>query len=642
MAERARVLLCALAAGSRDAVAGVLLSSDVAISSARATAEAVAMMRAERPAVIVVGSGVDQALTCIQLRAAQVGFELAIIAAVKQPSDVPALVAAGADDFFVEGLDDGTLSARLLVALRRAQARSARYALGQSAESLATTLDSIGDGVIALDVNGGVTLMNPVAERLTGWTLADAKGRSLKDVLVLVDGTTQASVENPFDRAMRSEAVVSLPPNSVLVRRDRSTIPIADTCAPIRGHDGTIQGAVIVFHDLTAQLHAAAVQEDLHRQLVFADRMASIGTLAAGVAHEINNPLSYAVTNVDLAIERLGNGAPADTQDLIQMLSEAREGMARVTKIVRGLKTFSRIEQERRTVISLMPVLELSVNMTLNEMRHRATLQKEYGDVPLVNADEARLSQVFINLLVNAAHAFAEGDASANQIRIVTSTDDAGWAIIEVSDTGIGIASDLVGRVFDPFFTTKRIGVGTGLGLAISHGIVTSMGGKITVDSKVGQGTTFRVALPPAQSAVSVPSTPMPSRPPDPHVATVLVVDDEASVGLVIRRVLHAHDVTVVTSAQAALDVLATGKKFDVVLSDLMMPGMSGIELYRSIVRVYPKMASHVVFVTGGAFTQEASTFLDEVTNERVAKPFDAAQLRSLIDKLIDPATAPS
>jgi two-component system cell cycle sensor histidine kinase/response regulator CckA len=489
--------------------------------------------------------------------------------------------------------------------------------------------------------------MNPVAERLTGWTLADARGKSLPEVLPLFDEDTRAQVEDPVVRALREGAPVTLPKRTVLHRRDATEIPIADTCAPIRGEGGSVQGGVLVFRDLTPQRTAEAVQASFQKQLLFADRMAAVGTLAAGAAHEINNPLTYVVANVDLAIEQIrvlgGGAASGPMKELEDLLLEAREGIGRVTKIVRGLKTFSRHPEEERTdVVDVPPVIDLSINMVSNEIRHRARLVKDYGPLPLVDADEARLGQVFVNLLVNAAQAFPPGCSDANEIRVTTSTDPAGRAVVEVRDTGSGIPPAVVGHIFEPFFTTKPVGVGTGLGLAISHNLVTAMGGEISVQTEVGAGTTFRVALPPSRSSeATVVRTNGHSKPVATQRASVLVVDDEPAVGSAICRVLAYHDVTFVTSAQEALDLLAAGRMFDVLLSDVMMPQMSGMELYRQIVGLYPKMASKVVFVTGGAFTPEASAFLDRVGNERIEKPFEPRSLRELIRRLVAPTPPP-
>jgi PAS domain S-box-containing protein len=521
------------------------------------------------------------------------------------------------------------------------EARASKDARRELSERLATTLNSIGDGVISTDLGGVVVGMNPVAERLTGWTLEEAlaKGSTLGEVLPLINGETRANVESPMERALREGKVVSMDKDTVLTRRGGSSIPIADSCAPIRSDDGTVNGAVLVFRDLTAQKSAEAVLARAQEQLVFADRMAAVGTLAAGVAHEINNPLSFVVANVDTALEEIhamnGSSWPA-LLEVEKMLLDARLGADRVTKIVRGLKTFSRSSEERPHVVDLVPVLQLSIEIAANQIRQCASLITEFGPVPLVEADDARLGQVFVNLLMNAAQAFPGARAEGNEICVATSTDARGRAVVEVKDTGSGIAPALLSRVFDPFFTTKPVGTGTGLGLSITHTIVTGMGGDIAVESALGKGTTFRLALPPAGSfAPSTPTSKGSSKSPAARRGTVLVVDDEPDVCSAMRRVLRQHDVIVANDGRTALELLATGKVFDVVLSDLMMPNMSGMALFKAIAERYPELAPKVIFITGGAFTAEAHAFLDAVRNERLAKPFNSGELQKMVARLV-------
>lgn len=516
--------------------------------------------------------------------------------------------------------------------------RAAKEALEELSESLATTLDSIGDGVIATDLTGAVVRMNGVAEQLTGWTLSEASGQSLHEVLALVDRSVSGGRSNVFVAPSAGGGAHLngvMPSRTHLRRRNGSEIPISDSCAPIKSGGGKVSGAVLVFRDLTHQVEAEEAQAKLQRQLVFADRMTSIGTLAAGAAHEINNPLSYVVANLDLAIEE-GVDASEPSSELAKMLFAARDGAARVTKIVRGLKTFSQVEQEQTRVIELGPVIELSIGMALNEIRHRARLVMDFGDTPLVDADDGRLGQVFLNLLVNAAQAFPDGNTEANEIRVVTSTNSEGNAVVEVRDTGSGIAPELLDRIFDPFFTTKAVGVGTGLGLAISRNIVTAMGGELSVHSVLGHGTTFKVTIL-RSSGVEVLTQPMESCvvPRGGRSGSVLVIDDEPAVGEAIQRILRDHVVTVVTAGQAALALLAANENFDVVLSDLMMPGMSGMELHETLVRLHPRIAPRVVFLSGGAFTAEANAFLARIDNERMEKPFDANTLRAVIRRLV-------
>jgi PAS domain S-box-containing protein len=252
---------------------------------------------------------------------------------------------------------------------------------------------------------------------------------------------------------------------------------------------------------------AQAGREQLEQQLILASRMASVGTLAAGVAHEINNPLAQLSGNLAMLLEDIealrGPPTPEHVRELKDLALEAQAGAERIRKIVQGMQTFSRAEDERRAVVELGPLLEVSIGMVFNEIRHRARLIRELGATPPVEADEARLGQVFINLLLNAAQAVRESDQAKNEIRIVTSTDAEGRAVIEFHDNGVGVPADIADRIFEPFFTTKPVSVGSGLGLSICRNVVAGLGGQIGVSSKHGAGATFRVVLPPAPSLVA-------------------------------------------------------------------------------------------------------------------------------------------
>jgi two-component system, cell cycle sensor histidine kinase and response regulator CckA len=362
---------------------------------------------------------------------------------------------------------------------------------------------------------------------------------------------------------------------------------------------------------------------------VLSERMVTVGTLVAGIAHEINNPLAYVTANLEVLAEEI-RLLPAASPELAQIVSEAREGADRVRKIVRGLKLFSRADEERRSNVDLVHVLDVALNMTHNEIRHRARLVKDFGTVPAVVADEARLGQVFINLLINAAQAIPQGRPEQNEIRAVTRTEN-GAAVVEVRDTGSGIPTHARTRLFDPFFTTKPIGVGTGLGLAICHGIVTAAGGRIEVDTEVGRGSCFRVVLPPALNESAGRKAPSASRQPT-RRARVLVVDDDVLLVKGMKRVLREHEVTTAHSGAEALEILRRESTFDVVLCDLMMSQMSGIELFTELAS-RPDLKSRFVFLTGGAFTPEAREFLDEVPNQRLEKPVEAQHLRAVVEQ---------
>jgi len=373
-----------------------------------------------------------------------------------------------------------------------------------------------------------------------------------------------------------------------------------------------------------ARLHA------IEKQRTLEERLASIGRLAAGVAHEINTPLAAVIANLTLMAENIPQLArsPGLLSEVADALVDARQAAERVRVIVRDLKTFSRSDDEKIGPVDVRSVVEATLNMVWNEIRHRARLVKDYGTVPPVRANEARLGQIVLNLLLNAAQAIPEGNAADNEIRIVTRL--AGdRVVLEVRDTGTGIERNALPRVFDPFFTTKPVGEGTGLGLSISHGIVTALGGRIEVDSEQGKGATFRVFLP-ISDAVS-PEPPSPTPLPARLTARVLVIDDDALLLKTLTRILGSEfEIVAVTSARDAFGRIGASS-FDVILCDLMMPEMTGMDLHAVLARAAPDEAEKMIFLTGGTFTPRAQAFLDGVPNLRIDKPFDAKQLRAII-----------
>jgi signal transduction histidine kinase len=377
----------------------------------------------------------------------------------------------------------------------------------------------------------------------------------------------------------------------------------------------------------------------LEASLQQADRLASVGSLAAGVAHEINNPLAYVLANLELMAEDLSKleGAP-DRQtrlEFAQTLQEATEGAHRVRRIVGDLKSFARAgEDDEPKPVNLEDVLETAIDIAANEIRHRARLVREYDDVPAVLGNGGRLTQVFLNLLVNAAHAIPEGGRGNQTIAVKTSEKIAGWIRVEVADTGTGMSPDVVDKIFDPFFTTKPQGMGTGLGLSICHGIVAAMGGEIRVRSIEGEGTTFTLDLPAAEGAAARGRAPT-----WPDVAVesgrrlrILVVDDEPLICEGIRRALSGHEVEVAPSGRDAIRLCEDGE-FDLVLCDVMMPDVSGMEVFGRIRIARPAYEQRFVFMTGGAFTPKARAFLESVDNEAIIKPFSLRELRSLVAK---------
>ena len=380
-----------------------------------------------------------------------------------------------------------------------------------------------------------------------------------------------------------------------------------------------MRGVVLNVRDLSER-------KQLEARLLAADRMVSVGTLAAGVAHEINNPLAYVIANLEMVADE----RPQVSESVAELIKAAQEGAERVRLIVRDLKTFSRADERRHGPVDVHHVLEASVSMAGNEIRHRARLVREYGtDVPRIVGNEGRLGQVVLNLLVNASQAIPEGSVEANQITLRTFRKG-DRVVIAVRDSGAGIAPEHHGRLFEPFFTTKPVGVGTGLGLYICRQIVESMGGTISVESVPGSGTTFAVELPIGSSGAQSPSLVNLPAPPV-RRARILSVDDEPRIGSVLKQALAPHEVVDLTSAEQALERIRKGERFDLIFCDLMMPRVTGMDFHAALAVEAPEQARRTVFLTGGAFTARAHAFLDQVENPRVEKPFNLAGLRALV-----------
>lgn len=374
--------------------------------------------------------------------------------------------------------------------------------------------------------------------------------------------------------------------------------------------------------------------KETQARLRTSERMAALGQLAAGVAHELNSPLAYVTANIEFALSELAQLETAQngTAETTSALTQAREGASRLRQITRDLRVFSHNQVDHREPVDVHRVLESALLMAGAEIRHRARLVKELGALPTIDANEGRLGEVFLNLLVNAAQSLPDGAAEVNEIRVRTYV--AGSNVkVEIKDTGAGIAPDHLPRLFEPFFTTKPAGVGTGLGLSICHGIVTRMGGTIEVASRLGLGSTFVVTLPIGDGR---PAAPAEAASPAPAVAAsagarVLAIDDDPMVLAAIKRSLKEHEVVSVDDGRKALALLAHDQAFDVILCDIMMPNLSGVELHEQMAAVAPLLRERMVFLTGGAFTERARAFLERIPNRRLDKPFDLKELRLLV-----------
>jgi two-component system, NtrC family, sensor kinase len=355
-------------------------------------------------------------------------------------------------------------------------------------EPLRAVLDQVADGAV-LDRGGFVAYANPAA--LAALAYAGESELFWRPTADLVHPSDR-------DRLAAQLHAGGAPFDLRLVRRTGELLEVEAVVVGGAAGDGA---RLCLFRE-----HSERRRVD--KQLEFTARMASIGTLAAGIAHEINSPLTYVLGNLEmlseLVTEQRGRVPDEVARQLAELVSEAHDGAARMKSIVRELRLFARDPDNLLvTDVDVRQILESVGRMAIHELRHRARFVTDFADTPRVRANPGHLNQVFLNLIVNAAQAIAPGHVDANRVRVSTGTDASGRVLIEVADTGCGIPLDVVGRIFDPFFTTKDPGQGTGLGLSICHGLVSAMGGEITVDSIVGQGTTFRVMLPAVAAAAA-------------------------------------------------------------------------------------------------------------------------------------------
>lgn len=368
------------------------------------------------------------------------------------------------------------------------------------------------------------------------------------------------------------------------------------------------------------------------------DDPAALGALPAGVAHEINSPLAAVMTNIDAALDALAacHERSADLDRALEALRDAAEAGARVQQLVHDFGSLSRAAAGTRGPVDVHRVIESTLRITWTQIRDRARLVKSYADVPPVRANESRLGQVVLNLIVNAAQSIERGRADENQIGVTTGLEPDGRVFIEVADSGHGMSRDIQQRIFTPFFTTKPAGVGMGLGLSICQRLIASFGGEITVDSEPGRGSRFRVVVPAASSPGVTPALQRKHAPSARRRGRVLFIDDERALGRALQRTLsHEHDVLAVTSAREALTLLAHAEHFDLVLCDLTMPEMDGREFFDELSRRSPEEARRVVFLTGGVTSHEARAFLDRVDNDCLKKPVELDHLRSLISERV-------
>ncbi len=583
----------------------------------------------------------------IQLRGGMDGVQAA--AAISLQQDVPIVyLTANSDEatlqrakatapfgFLVKPFEERAIQAGIEMALYKHQTdRKIR----EREQWLSTTLTSIADAVITTDANGSITFLNTAAEKLTGWTRAEAQNRPYSEVFQIVDEGTKAVSLDRVARALNEGASGSFSNHTLLIRRDEAEVHIEHSVAPIRqGIDVAIAGCVIVFSDVSDR-------RALEERLQHVQKMDAIGKLAGGIAHDFNNAITAIIGYAELILFRVGESDPLH-QDAKQIVRAAQHS----ARLTHQLLAFSRKQVLQPRSLNLHDELQHVEGMVRRLIGERIGLSMEAApDLWNTMADPGQMHQVVLNLAINARDAMPNGGTLTLRLSNQSISDDqaleipegrAGdFVLLSVTDTGCGMSGETIRRIFEPFFTTKGAGKGTGLGLATCHGIIKQTSGMIAVTSAVGVGTTFHVYLPKADASAANVVRTMETSGPSRGKETILVVEDEEILRELGVQVLESLGYRVLSAedGQAAVELLQdfNDGTIDLVLTDIVMPRMNGRDLVAWISSNIGSM--RVLFMSGYTDDEIIRSAVEGATLEYLQKPFSphvlAAKVRDVLD----------
>jgi signal transduction histidine kinase len=552
--------------------------------------------------------------TLVRLREAFPRVPIIVLTATDDPSLALMAVEEHAQDFLIKRHIDADLLGR---SIRYAMSRQAIYARLELAaadarrneRNLHQLIARSADGIVVLDAEMCVLYCNEAACTLLG--------RSAFELIGGIACELPRDVEHSEIQVGHGDHYVALDVRMVVVDWEGSSAKMA------------------MLRDVTERRSA----EELRLQLERSERLASIGQLAAGVAHEINNPLSYVISNLELLqreIQKLSE-AHGEVTGLDARVSRALEGALRVASIVRDLGAFSRHERDatpRPTDVNA--ALSGALTMASTQLKHRAQIDTRLGHVPKVLANEGRLTQVFLNLLVNAAQAMQEGAAQHNRLRVET-RESGRQIVIEIEDTGHGIVPEVQSRIFEPFFTTKKAGEGSGLGLYICRNIIHSYDGTLELESEPGHGTLARIRLPACLGAQEADASSDNGRRrslPPARRGRVLLVDDESEIVDVLGEGLSmSYEVVRKTSGAQAIDLLREDGRFDVLICDVIMPEQSGADVFTWVSEHRPALAQRMLFMTGGGIGTESASFIEAHLGDVLTKPVRLTDLLRRVEQ---------
>jgi PAS domain S-box-containing protein len=512
---------------------------------------------------------------------------------------------------------------------------TARVAAEEQVRFQAQLLDSVGQAVIATDLEGRILYWNRFASSLYGWSAEEVMGRQVYEVISR--HTTPPEARKAAERIAADESWMG---EYELKRRDGTTFPASVVISPIHDQAGTLVGKVGLSYDLTPR-------KELEEQLRHAQKMEAVGRLAGGVAHDFNNLLTAIRGNVEMALLELTQSSPLRTE--LEQVLQAAETAASLTQ---QLLTFSRRQAHAPRVVELNHLVDNNVRLLQRLLGSAIEIVTSLDpDLWPVRVDPGQVDQLLMNLAVNARDAMPQGGV----LRVTTHNHEVSsgratthgvtpgrYVALTVSDTGTGMDDATRARIFEPFFTTKELGQGTGLGLSTVYGIVQQSGGFIDVESAPGEGSTFRILLPHVEQteAAAAPEEAQPA--PSGGGETVLLVDDQTPVRILTLRLLQRLGYRVI-EARDGVEALEVAARYPSVihllLTDLTMPRMGGRELALRLAEQRP--GTRVLFMSGYADGGALPDRLGSLATAFIAKPFTLQLLASTIRTLLDGARTP-
>jgi PAS domain S-box-containing protein len=500
--------------------------------------------------------------------------------------------------------------------------------LRRSEERYRTVMEDIEEGYYETDLEGNYTFFNDVICNKLGYSREELTGMNFRahtkpeDVKTIIDAYAEIYLTGKPLKWFS-------PPQ---IRKDGTEVFAEDSVSALHNKSGEIIGYRGVSRDITERRRAEEEKRQLEQKAQLASRLASVGELASGVAHEINNPLTGVIGYAHLLLSRTDI-----SRDVRHDLEVINEGAQRVAGIVKKLLAFSRQRKPEHRYVNVNELIRNTLDLRAYELSAnniKVVLQLT-RDIPLTIADPGQLQQVFLNLIINAE---TEMKSAHDRGKLTIKTERTNNTLrITFKDTGPGIPEENLQTIFDPFFTTREVGQGTGLGLSVCHGIITEHNGKIWAESESGKGATFVIELPLTSEELQVESSEVVEEEPARVAkAKILVVDDEPVIRQFISQVLseQGHTVETADSADAALKMVKA-KRYRLILLDIKMPGMSGVELYKRFQEIAPSLTKRVVFITGDVMGKRTISFLNKTKTPYMMKPFDARELKTGINRIL-------